>query len=255
MRPWQYILTTLYFVLVAGYIGVTMYLSRAERAQLGCKGVEVVICDSLQRSFISVAAVEKAISKDYGVLVGTVVDKVDLCKIEEIVEGKSVVKNSEAYITPDGVLHVDVAQRDPVLRLDIGDGLYACDRTGFLFSIPASSSSTATLVAGKIPLHLHEGFSGRPTDPDQAKWVDNVLTINTLSKKSKLWESIVIVGQKNGDIFIKPSNEELTFNLGSPTELQSKFDRIKKYYNTIVPNVDKDYTSVSVKYRGQIVCR
>ena len=52
-----------------------------------------------------------------------------------------------------------------------------------------------------------------------------------------------------------PRRGKERFIFGPPVDFEAKFDRISRYYTSILPLNGVGYTTVNVKYNGQIVCR
>ena len=108
-------------VLAVCLLVVLSTLSREQKTLLTCTGLEVEIMDSTSLSFVSKADVKRYIERDYGVYMGQRLDSVDLKKIETVLDGRSAILKSEAYTTTDGILHVEVTQREPVVRFQKGE--------------------------------------------------------------------------------------------------------------------------------------
>jgi hypothetical protein len=61
---------------------------------------------------------------------------------------------------------------------------------------------------------------------------------------------------EDGDLVMVPRTGGEKFIFGKPDKAEDKFSRISKYYTAIVPSKGEGfYTTVNVKYDGQIVCR
>ena len=60
------------------------------------------------------------LDKGYGKTEGIPVNDLDLKEIEAVLDSQSAVLKSEAYCTKDGVLHIDVTQRKPLMRFQKG---------------------------------------------------------------------------------------------------------------------------------------
>ena len=79
-------------------------------------------------------------------------------------QAHSVVRDCEAWLTDDGVLHVQLCQRQPVVRFDDGTNGYYADATGFVFPLQARGSVDVPVVDGHIPMKIPRGFKGAPAD-------------------------------------------------------------------------------------------
>ena len=62
--------------------------------------------------------------------------------------------------------------------------------------------------------------------------------------------------ESNGDLVVVPAEGKERFIVGRPEAIPEKFAKINEYYRRIKPSVEEDmYSSVNVKYKGQIICR
>jgi cell division protein FtsQ len=60
----------------------------------------------------------------------------------------------------------------------------------------------------------------------------------------------------NGDINVVPLVGNHIIEFGEPTNIENRLNRLKIFYNQILPVKGWDgFSSVSVKYDGQIVCK
>jgi cell division protein FtsQ len=60
----------------------------------------------------------------------------------------------------------------------------------------------------------------------------------------------------NGDINVVPLVGNHIIEFGEPTNIENRLNRLKIFYNQILPVKGWDgFTSVNIKYDGQIVCR
>ena len=86
-------------------------IGSGHRKGLECTGVSICVTDSTLNSFISSSDVKRYIDTEYGSYIGCGIDNVNLDAIENILNGKTAVLNSEAYVTKDGLLNINIIQR------------------------------------------------------------------------------------------------------------------------------------------------
>jgi len=233
-------------------------LSREDRRTLTCSGMQVDIVDSTRLSFVSREDVKKYIEKDYGAYVGQKLDSVNLKKIENILDGRSAILKSEAFTTSDGILHIEITQREPVVRFQKGDTGYYADETGFIFPLQSNYTSRVPIIDGNIPLNIEPGFKGSPADAREKRWLEGIIGMVRFIGESKSWsESIVqITVDDRGDLVMIPRKGQEKFIFGRPDEYREKFSRMEVYYRYILPAKEEmNYKTVNVKYDGQIICR
>ena len=212
-----------------------------------CDRLDVQFKDKLE--FVTEEDVRGFLDRKYGVYIGVRLDSLDLDRMERMLEEKSVVLNSEAWTTRDGVLHVSIEQRAPVLRFQRGDKGFYVDKTGYVFPLHKSFTADVPVIEGAIP-PIEDG--SRP------EWTAGMLQLMEYARTSRVWkdriEKISVNGA--GEVEIKMSGSPERFILGFPDELDGKFGRIAKYYSHILPSVSEGYyKSVNLKYNKQIICR
>ena len=239
---------------------LTSAMSERQRRQRTCQGkgsLDVVISDSLERQFVGKADVAQWLEKEYRAYAGLPLDSVNLAHIENLVQSHSVVRSCQAWLTDDGILHLELSQRQPVVRFDDGSNGYYADASGFVFPLQARGSADVPVVDGQLPLKVARGFKGFPEDPAQQAWLRQILGMaNTLH--GSVWEKNIarITVGKTGDLVLTPASGREQFIFGPPVRVAEKLELMKAYYESVVPSrEDGGYRTVDLRYRGQLVCR
>lgn len=246
-------LGTMLFVLA-----VALGASASRRSTLKCTRLSVTIKDSLENSFISKSDIKGFLDSEAGGYIGKLADSIDLKKIEKIIDSRSAVLKSEAYITKNGTLNIDVTQRRPILRFQKAGGGFYADAEGFLFPLQSSYAAYVPVIDGAIPLNAESGYKGRISDEKGRIWLEKIIRLTEYMDDSKVWrENIVqITVSGNGDLIMVPREGKEKFIFGSPDKPEEKFRRMEKYYESIVPaRGEGQYRTVNVKFDNQIICR
>ena len=218
-----------------------------ERSGVLCDSLDVQIKDKYE--FVTPEDVKGFLDKKYGVYIGVRLDSLDLYRMERMLEEKSVVMKSEAWTTNDGVLHVSIEQRRPVLRFQRGEQGFYIDRTGYVFPLHKSYTADVTVIEGAIPRTEGDAWNA---------WAAGVIDMVERIHNSRQWKDRVgeISVNSQGDLEIRMTDGNERFIIGSPEDLDSKFSRLSKYYSHIVPAKGEGfYKSVNLKYNKQIICR
>ena len=257
-RAVKHILTGICALALAACIVMAFTAGAGARRSIRCTGLEVVVLDSLQNSFVSAKDVKGYIDREYGSYIGQAIDSIDLVRVEDIIDGRSAVLKSQAYVTMDGMLHVEVTQRRPVVRFQkVGGGFYA-DAEGFIFPLQRTYASHVQVIDGNIPLAANSGYKGAIEDPKEKEWFDRMMEIVNFMEKSRTWKDkivqIHIDADRNVILIPREGNEKFLF--GQPVRIEEKFRKMEKYYTHIVPaKGEGHYRTVDLKYDGQIVCK
>lgn len=228
------------------------------RKDLICERLEVVISDSLENGFVSKADVKTFLDHSFIHYIGLPLDSLDLIKMEQIIDGRSAVLKSHAFVTKDGTLHISVTQRKPVVRFQKKNGGFYADAEGYIFPLQSSYSSHVQIVDGNIPLEANSGYKGGITDPKEKEWFDNVMNLINYMEDNKTWKDkiVQINVAGNGDMILIPREGKERFIFGSPTDIEEKFEKLRLYYTAVIPEKGQDtYQSVDLRYRGQLICK
>lgn len=254
-RTVRYIITIVTVVLVFGTAAVAVIAGRNSRKSLVCKSLDVVIVDSLENDFVNKADVKRFLDKEYGGYIGTVLDSIDLCRIETIIDGRSAVMKSQAFVTKDGTLHIKVTQRKPIVRFQKTDGGFYADAEGYVFPLQSSYASYVQIIDGDIPINMKSGHKGEIENPEEKIWFDKVMKLVNFIEDSPWKERIVQIHVGNGgELTLIPREGEEKFIIGQPMNIEDKFARIEKYYTAIAP-LERNYKTINLIFDGQIVCR
>ena len=235
-------------------------LSRQQRRGRTCQGkgtLEVLVTDSLERRFVTREDIELWLDKEYRAYAGLPLDSVDLGRIEQIVAGHSAVRDCQAWLTDDGILHVSLSQREPVVRFQDGQNGYYADATGFLFPLQARGSVQVPVVDGHLPMKVPRGFKGTLTDPKEAEWLRQMLALVNYIHGT-VWEDNIsqLTVNRDGDLVIIPREGRERFLFGAPIRIPEKFSLMAAYYESVAPSKDPGwYGLVDVRHRKQLVCR
>ena len=254
-RTVKYIITIVTAVLVFGAAAVAVIAGRNSRKPLVCKSLDVVIVDSLENDFVNKADVKMFLDKEYGGYIGAVLDSIDLCRIEKIIDGRSAVMKSQAFVTKDGTLHIKVTQRKPVVRFQKTDGGFYADAEGYVFPLQSSYASYVQIIDGDIPINMKSGHKGEIENPEEKIWFDKVMKLVTFIEDGPWKDRIVQIHVGNGgELTLIPREGEERFIIGQPMNIEDKFARIEKYYKAIAP-LGRNYKTINLIFDGQIVCR
>ena len=238
----------------------TLGMSRRALRTRTCQGkgtLDVIVTDSSQRNFVGREDIELWLDSEYRAYAGLPLDSVDLTRIESIVTGHSAVKHCEAWLTDDGILHVELSQREPLVRFDDGAGGFYADSEGFIFPLQDRGGATVPVVGGKLPFLLPKGYKGMLENPLHKEWMERILNF-VASLKGTVWETNIgrITADGDGDLVLQPIEGKERFLFGQPVRVDEKLYLMGRYYDTVVPSKAPGYYgTVDLRYAGQLICR
>ena len=254
----KHILYTVFATVLTGCMAAAYIAGKQSRKPIVCKGIRIEILDSTENSFVTVADVRKYLDKGYGNIIGLQIDSIDLVKVEKIIDSRSAVLKSEAFVTKDSLLNITVTQRKPVVRFQKRDGGFYADAEGYIFPLQNSYASHVQVIDGEIPLAANSGYKGDIENPDEKAWFKRIMNVVNYVENSKVWKGkiVQIHVQSNGELILIPRSGKERFMFGQPSSLDEKFSKMEKYYTSIVPEKGSDrYKTVDVRFSNQIVCK
>ena len=221
--------------------------ARVSRSAKLCNALDVQIREEYE--FVTPEDIKGFLDKKYGPYIGVRLDSLDLGRIEKMLEEKSVVMDSEAWTTSDGVLHVSVSQRVPAVRFQRGEKGFYMDRTGYVFPLHKSYTAEVPVIEGAVPGIEDGGYE---------EWSAGVLRLLEFISSSRTWKDRIekISVEDGGDLVLKTVDGKERFIIGFPDAIPEKFGKMAKYYSHILPSKGEGYyKSVNLKYNKQIICR
>lgn len=229
---------------------------RQEQGRIICGQLEVSFSDSLH--FVSEQDIRDYLDSRYGSFIGQRLDSVGLSRIEDILESGIAVMRCEAWTTDDGVLHLDVTQRAPVLRFQDGERGFYVDAEGFIFPLHPTFTARVPIIEGAIPVDVPDGYKGETPGEEAQQWIAGVLEVDRYIAASRSWKDRVssFRVRPGGEIVLQLEGRPELFILGQPEDIPDKFARIEQYLGVIAPALGEGhYRTVNVKYNQQIICR
>jgi len=244
------------FAIMSAYFVYADKLATEGEKKMVCKDIKVVILDSLSTRFVKKDEVLDMIEKNCPVI-GINISEINTFNIEKLLNTKSAISNSQAYVKLPDLLVVEVTQRKPVIRIQNYDCGYYVDNSGYIFGLLDSFSSYVPIITGNIPLEFERNFRGYPVDEDK-KWIESALNLVRYIENDTFWSKQIeqIYIEKNGDIILSPKIGEQKIIFGNFYDIDEKFKKLSAFYNSIIPEVGwKRYSSVNIKYKNQIICK
>lgn len=193
-----------------------------------------------QSLYITEAMVNKLLIQNYSGLTNVTKEKLDLNKIEKIIEANKMVKKAQVYVSIRGELEAEIEQRTPIGRIE-GEERFYLDDEGKRMPLSMNHSARVPIITGKITSkslgEIYEILEYINTDQFLIK---NVIGIN-IEEENKYQLSFRM--------------EQFVVQLGNVDGLVEKFNNFKAFYT----KADKDktldnYNTVNLEFNNQVVC-
>ena len=178
------------------------------------------------------------------------IENINLEKVEKRVLESGTVKSCKAFFDLHGYLVLDIEAYKPVGRIlsNSENGDRYIDNEGNIFPISKHFSPTVLLISGT--------YINRLKSLKSEKNSDLLDLINTISE-DEFWSAQItqIDVNENKEVSMIPLMGKNIIEFGKPENINAKFDKLLVFYKQILPQkIWSDFSKVSVKYEGQIVC-
>ncbi len=177
----------------------------------------------------------------------------ELERMERVLEGDPFVKNADVYIDQNNQLHINIEQREPVVRvLDNNGNNYYLDAAGKKMPPSKNFAARVIVATGNVSPYTVEFREKRKNN---LKDLFNI--IETLLGDEFLSSFIQQVHINNaGEFILVPLIGDQKIILGSPRKLEDKLQRLKIFYQQGMPYEGwRKYETINLKYSGQVVCK
>ena len=248
---WQAIFIGFAWFFSLSSVIILMSFIEIKKVESTCEKVEVVLPGN--QFFIEQAEIDEILKSKNGLLIGRRLSGIDIQYLENKLKANPFIEYAKVYIDMNGIIHADVKQRVPVLRiLNLSGQDFYVDQNGY--KIPLSDHFTArVLVANGIIL---EDFSGK-VDTLKTKLSKDLFLAAKYIAEDSLWNDQIVqmfVNEKN-DIELIPRVGNQKIILGNADNLKDKFRNLLLFYKKAIPQAGWDtYSSINLKFKGQIVC-
>lgn len=197
-------INALLVLLLIAYAAVAgRYCSERER-ELKCSGFDIEVTDSAEIGFVSPDVVRGWFKDSMPHMIGKPLREIDVYEVERLIGAQDYISEVEAYTAIDGLLHVRIKQREPLLRIvsEAGHNFYV---DSLLTVLPSESYWLAEVpvVSGRVPLKVPVGYYGAL---DEKKYDGD---------KELLHNLINFVDKVNSDDFLKALIVQIYFEGGA----------------------------------------
>lgn len=221
-----------------------------------CTEIHVTLQDSSINKFVTKQEVVEIINNYYGHTIGKKNSEINLAKLENLLNLRSAVKESQVSITRDGVLNVEIRQRKPVMRIETKNGGFYIDEDAFIFPLIEKYTSYVPIATGNIPFYaVPEQQAVKKTD--SLDCIARLLELGKFLESNPFWNSQIeqIYFEENGDVIMYPRVGKQKIIFGTLDNIEEKFNKLSSFYKYIVPGFGwEKYSVVNLKFRRQIVC-
>lgn len=239
------------WVVCLGGIITLMSFVEVKKHTVNCTNIKILIPGA--DNFIEREEIDAILKQSEGQLIGRNLENINLHAIEEKIVANPYIAMATVYADMDGIIHIEISQRQPILRIiNAGGQDYYIDRDGL--KMPISPNFTANVLVANG--HILEHFGGK-VDTLLTKTASDLYKTALFLKKDTLWDSQIeqIFVNDKDDIELVPRVGNQRIILGSADSMDVKMTNLLTFYKKAMPQVGWDtYKTINIKYTNQIVC-
>ena len=189
--------------------------------------------------FISKTKVDKLLIQNNDYIKCVSKDILDLKALENKLSSHDMIENSEVYISINGILKIDIKQRNPYARV-ISDPSFYIDNNGIKMPLSDNYSARVLLVHGLN---------------DESK-IDYVFKlIKTIRDDEFLNLNVTDILINKSDISLRVRNCDFEVLVGDLNNLETKIKNFKAFYQKAYRDkILNNYKKVNLQFNNQIVC-
>ena len=168
-------------------------------------------------------------------------DKLDLNKLEKILNAQKMIEKSDVFVSIDGVLKAVVKQKTPVARFFDGDDSFYIDYKGNRMPLSANFTARVPLVSGGIT---------RKNREDLAE-LFRIIYKDAFLKKNIIGVQIM----PNGSLKMLNRNFSYQIDFGGTIRMKAKFNNYKAFFQkAILDSSLYKYKKIDLRFAQQVVC-
>ncbi|MBP5502815.1 MAG: hypothetical protein IKR94_09660 [Bacteroidales bacterium] len=227
-----------------------------------CGAIDINIKDSNQISFISRNDVLQLIHNPSHEILGTPLNDIDINDMEIYLQQQPYIRQADIYKTVNGHLKVDIQQRKPIVEIITATNKnYYIDEDGTIFPGSQKGKAPNVMVANgfisdKYNFDKHHTYNIYNENIKTSKEAE-IFRLARYIAKDEFWRDQVeqIYVNESNEYEIVPLVGPKLLEIGSIDNYDEKLFYLKNFFtNGLKKTGWNKYQSVSVKYKGQIVC-
>ena len=168
-------------------------------------------------------------------------DKLDLNKLETLLNAQEMIEKSDVFVSVDGVLKAVVKQKTPVARVFDGDDSFYIDYEGNKMPLSNNFTARVPLVSGEI---------NKKDSKDLAE-LFRIIHDDAFLKKNIIGVQIM----PNRSLLLWNRNYNYKIDFGRAIKIKSKFNNYKAVFQKAVLDSSLNkYKIIDLRFTQQVVC-
>jgi len=253
-------LNILFWLAVIAYYFVALSFVSDKRHEQVCTALKISVSDSVRSRFITVDDIHLMVENRNHKVVGLFLDSINIPKIEQRLCEQAPIRQAIIYKTIDGVVHINVIQRTPAVRIinRFGESFYL-DERGDLLKHSNRYCARVLVANGNINLRPEQNnYNVFTSEIDLGKRniMRELFDLANYINSNKFWKAQIqqIYVNEDGDFELIPLVGSHVIIFGKFYKPEAKFAKLMSFYkNGLNVKGWNSYDVINLKYEGQIV--
>jgi cell division protein FtsQ len=255
-KPYRLNKARIYWTIGIALVILLIFAAMLRKRQGEVKNIVVDIkhLEGGENDFIKEKDIKEILRRSFDVnLEEARIGQIDVARVETVIEQDPFVENAETFIDAAGNLKITISQREPVCRIIDNNGMnYYLDKNGVQMPRSRYFSARVPVVTGAVPPHVPNFLQLKKHG------LKDVFTLVHILNNDVFYKTFVqqINMDASGEFTLIPILGDQKIRIGYLDELDDKLKRLRTFYEEAMPYEGwKKYSSISLKYKGQIVCK
>ena len=168
-------------------------------------------------------------------------DRLDLNKLEQVINAQEMIEKADVYVSIDGVLKAVVKQKTPIVRMFNKEESYYIDYKGVVMPLSANFTARVPLVSGEInKKNSQDLFKLFKIIYDDAFLRKNIIGIQIMP---------------NGSLLMLNRNYNYQIDFGGLINIEQKFKNYKAFFQKVsLDGSLSKYKKIDLRFTEQVVC-
>jgi cell division protein FtsQ len=226
-------------VIMLAYLIIMLTFATTKRGEVTCRGIRVTV-DNAHNAFVDEGEVLAIIRKGYGAILEKKVATVDKDSLERVLAANPMIKSAQVYYSLDGYFHVNIRQREPVLRVMAGEGYYV-DKDGEIMPLSSKFTSRVIVATGSIS----KAFARERLAPFARSVAGHAF-----------WNAFIeqVVVLPGGDVVLIPKVGDFKITLGPLEGNEERMEKLMIFLKRGIGGGWDRYKEINLKFDKQVVC-
>ncbi len=255
------ILNLVYWFFLSATLVAAVGFAEKSNQEVRCKGLEVVVVDSTGHYFVSPGDIQDLFKSQSASVEGKPLSSIDFRMMEKRTLTNPYLESAEVYATIDGRIRIEVAQRNPVIRvINHNNEHFYIDSNGEFMPIGDDYSTRVPVASGYIFDRMTQrslAFAVPMKDSASKPVLKQAHEVAEFIRKNDFWSSQIeqIYVNEKFEIELVPRVGNHTILLGNSDDLDNKMGNLLRFYQDGASKLGwQSYSKLNLKFSNQVVC-